>query len=85
MRFPISFFQLHESPATEAPIGKPTKKTELLEQGSPGALYVGNDSYAAAVAKVGSIVLSAGAITWFGIPFLVYVIRLVIPGTSEKH
>lgn len=69
----------HGNPATEAPTGKPTKKTDLLEKGSPAVLYNGNDSYSAAAIKVGSILVGAGAITWFGVPLFVYLVRLVMP------
>ena len=62
----------------EAPIGKPTTTTELLESGSPGALYDGHDSYAAAVIRVGSIVAGAGLITWFGVPMLAYLVRSLL-------
>lgn len=71
--------KIYETPTTEAPTGKPTKKTDLLEKGSPAAFYDGNDSYSAAAIKVGSIVVGAGAITWFGVPMFVYLVRLVLP------
>ena len=64
---------------TEAPTGKPTKKTDLLEKGSPAAFYDVDDSYSAAAIKVGSILVGAGAITWFGIPLVTYFVRLVLP------
>jgi len=71
--------QIIETPSTEAPTGKPTKTTDLLEKGSPALFYDSNDSYSAAAIKVGSIVVGAGAITWFGVPLFVYAIRLVLP------
>lgn len=77
--------QISEAPATEAPDGRPTKKAEMLKSGSPGAIYVGDDSYGAAAAKIASIVVSAGAVTWFGIPLLVYLIRLVFPESGVEQ
>jgi len=74
---------LFETPSTEAPLGKATKKTALLKGGSPG-VQIGNDSYVAAAIKVGSIVLSAGAVTWFGIPLLVYFVGFLFPGNGQK-
>jgi len=71
--------KIYETPSTEAPTGKPTKKTDLLEKGSPAAFYNGNDSYSAAAMKVGSIVIGAGAITWFGVPLFVHLVRLLLP------
>mmetsp|Transcript_11555 Transcript_11555/g.25337 ORF Transcript_11555/g.25337 Transcript_11555/m.25337 type:complete len:715 (+) Transcript_11555:140-2284(+) len=70
---------IYETPTTEAPTGKPTKKTDLLEKGCSAAFYDGNDSYSAAAIKVGSILVGAGAITWFGVPLFVYLVRLVLP------
>ena len=64
---------------TEAPVGKPAKKTEQLKEDSLGAVYSSDDSYTSAAAKVGSIVLGASVITWFGVPLLVFVVRLFIP------
>jgi hypothetical protein len=74
-----SFFQSWESPPTEAPAGKPTKKTHLLDKGSSAAFYDGDDSYTAAAVKVGSIIVGAGAMTWYGVPLVVYLVRLVLP------
>ena len=71
--------KIYDTPSTEAPTGQPTKKANLLEKGSPAALYDSNDSYSAAALKVGSIVVGAGAITWYGVPLFVYLIRLVLP------
>lgn len=72
--------QIFETPSTEAPRGKPTKHSSQLEKGSPAAMYDGNDSYSAAAMKVGSILVGAGAITWFGVPLFMYLVRLVLPG-----
>lgn len=63
---------------TEAPVGKPARKTDQLAEGSLGALYSSDDSYSSAALKVGSIVIGAGFITWFGVPILVYVIRMIL-------
>jgi len=71
--------KIYENPSTEAPTGRPTKKTDLLEKGSPASFYDGNDSYSAAAIKVGSIIVGAGAITWFGVPLFVYLVRLLLP------
>lgn len=71
--------QIYKAPPTEAPTGRPTKKTDLLEKGSPGACYDGNDSYVSAATKVGSILISAGAITWLVVPLFVHIVRLVLP------
>ena len=60
-------------------MGKPTKNVSLLENGSSAAFYDVNDSYGAAAMKVGSIIIGAGAITWFGVPFVCYLVRLVLP------
>ena len=64
---------------TEAPVGKPTRKTEQLKEDSIGAVYSSDDSYTSAAAKVGSILLGASVITWFGVPLLVYVVKLLVP------
>eukprot|EP00804_Cyclotella_cryptica_P003215 CCRYP_010465-RB/>CCRYP_010465-RB protein AED:0.11 eAED:0.11 QI:193/1/1/1/0.61/0.57/14/6319/1145 len=69
---------LTEPTLTEAPVGKPARKTEQLAEGSPGALYSSDDSYSSAALKVGSIVVGAGFITWFGVPILVYFIRIIL-------
>jgi len=61
------------------PLESRQKKTDLLEKGSPAVFYNGNDSYSAAAIKVGSILVGAGAITWFGVPLFVYLVRLVMP------
>ena len=58
------------------PKGKPAKRTGQLK-GS--AAYDIDDSYSAAAIKVASIVVGAGAITWYGVPFFVYVFRLIVP------
>ena len=58
------------------PKGKPAKRTGQLK-GS--AAYDVDDSYSAAAIKVASIVVGAGAITWYGVPLCVYVFRLIVP------
>ena len=63
---------------TEAPVGKPARKPEQLREDSLGAVYTSDDSYSSAAFKVGSIVLGAGFITWFGVPLLVYALKLCI-------
>ena len=68
-----------EQPATEVPAGKPVKKTHQLDKGSSAAFYNGSDSYTVAAIKVCSILIGAGAITWYGVPLVVYVVCLVLP------
>ena len=51
--------------------GQVTKRTELLESGSEGKVYSGNDdSSISASIKVVTIVLGAGAVTVYVIPLL---------------
>lgn len=72
--------KLKEVPLTEAPIGRPTRNSKLLAKESAGALYVGSDSYGAALTKIGSIVISAVAITWFGVPLISLIFNWVFHG-----
>lgn len=71
--------QVYATPTTEVPIGKPTKKTDVLAKGSLAAFYDSNDSYSTAAIKIGSILVGAGAITYYGVPLFVYLFRLVLP------
>merc|ERR1719291_1188195 len=64
--------------STDAPKGKPTKNTDLLERGSPALFYNSNDSYRDAAVKVGTIVVGAGVITWFVVPLLSYSLKLLL-------
>lgn len=64
---------------TEAPVGKSTRKTEQLKEDSLGAVYSSNDSYSSAAFKVGSIVLGASVITWFGVPLMMYIVKKFVP------
>ena len=75
---PLTSFspQIYETPITDVPKGKPAKRTGQLK-GS--AAYDVDDSYSAAAIKVASIVVGAGAITWYGVPLCVYVFRLIVP------
>ena len=77
----LKILQIYETPSTEAPTGKPTNKTDSLEKGSPGTFS--DDSYSAAAIKVFSIIVGAGAITWFAIPLIAYRLRFVLPGGSQ--
>jgi hypothetical protein len=54
-------------------------KTHQLDKGSSAAFIDGNDPYTAAAIRVGSFLVGAGAITWYGVPLVVFVIRLVLP------
>lgn len=64
---------------TEAPIGQPTAKPSLLDREfDHNAPYVtGPDSTAAAYAKITSILVTAGIVTWFGVPILAGVTEYV--------
>ena len=62
---------------TEAPIGKPAKKTKQLNIDSPGAMYSKSDDYFSAALRVAFIVIGAGFITWFGVPMSVHVVKLI--------
>ncbi|KAL7431683.1 hypothetical protein ACHAXH_003556 [Discostella pseudostelligera] len=75
--------QIFATPTMEAPTGQPTKHTDLLDKGSPALFYDSNDSLSAAAIKIGSILVGAGAITWYGVPLLVYLMRLLL-SESEK-
>ena len=63
---------------TEAPVGKPARKTEELKEDSLGAIYSSNDSYSSALFKVVSIVLGASVITWFGVPLMMYITKMFV-------
>ena len=76
----LKILQIYETPSTEAPTGKPTNKTDSLEKGSAGTFS--DDSYSAAAIKVFSIIVGAGAITWFAIPLIAYCLRFVLPGSQ---
>lgn len=68
---------------TEAPIGKPAKKTDELKEDSLGAVYSSNDSYSSAALRVASIVLGASAITWFGVPMMLYIVKRFVPDETD--
>eukprot|EP00984_Skeletonema_dohrnii_P002125 scaffold724_cov107-Skeletonema_dohrnii-CCMP3373.AAC.1 len=55
--------KIYETPSTEAPIGKPTKK---VDDDIPNY----NDSYGIAVAKVGTIVVGAAIVSVYLVPNL---------------
>jgi hypothetical protein len=56
---------------TEAPIGRPTAHTTMIDKNQPGG-FAGNisDSATAAYLKLGSLVFTAAVVTWFGVPIL---------------
>lgn len=56
---------------TDAPIGQPTAYMSMVDKSRPGGSFVqGTDSTAAAYMKLGSLVVSAAFVTWFGVPIL---------------
>jgi hypothetical protein len=56
---------------SEAPTGQPTAYMTLVDKNGPGGSIVsGNDSTAAAYIKLGSLVVTAAVLTWFGVPIL---------------
>ena len=61
-----------ESPSfTAAPIGKAIANPQLLDKSAPGgAAKKGSDSTLAAYTKIGSALVLAGVVTWFGVPIL---------------
>jgi hypothetical protein len=72
-----------DAPLTEAPIGKPTKRTEQLKEDSLGAIYSSNDSYSSALFRVTSIFLGASLLTWFGVPLFVYLVKVLVPNDEN--
>ena len=67
--------QLELKSTTDAPVGQPTRNPSKLDQAGPGA-NASKDSDAAAYAKLGAVVVGAGAITWFVVP--------VVSSAAEK-
>lgn len=56
---------------TDAPIGQPTAYMSLVDKNRPGGSMVpGTDTTAAAYMKLGSLVITAAVLTWFGVPIL---------------
>lgn len=56
---------------TEAPIGQPTAYPALVDKNQPGgSISAGSDTTAAAYIRLGSLVVSAAVLTWFGVPLL---------------
>jgi len=56
---------------TEAPIGQPTAYPTLVDTNRPGgSISPGNDTTAAAYIRLGSLVVSAAVVTYFGVPLL---------------
>jgi len=56
---------------TEAPTGQAIAKPALLKKEDPGmALVSGPESTAAAYATIMSLVITAGILTWLGVPLL---------------
>lgn len=59
---------MEEGGFTEAPIGQATAKPELVDKGGAGTTFP--NSTTAAYATIGSLVVTAGVLTWFGVPLL---------------
>ena len=76
-------YQIYATPTTDAATGKATKHTDLLDQDCSAVIYDSNDSFSTAAIKVGSILVGAGAITWYGVPLFVYLVRLVLPKQND--
>ena len=56
---------------TAAPIGKATARPNLLDKSTPGGGgRKGSVSTTAAFAQIGSAVVVAGIVTWFGVPLI---------------
>jgi len=64
---------------TDAPVGQAAKHRELLQKGALGA-NKGIESDTAAYAKIGSVVIVAGLVTWFGVPVLATTIKWIFQG-----
>lgn len=71
--FVAHHLQICDVPVNTVKKGQVTKRTDLLESGSEGKVYSGkDDSSISASIKVVTIVLGAGCVTVFGIPFLAW-------------
>jgi len=56
---------------TEAPIGQPTAHPTLVDKNRPGGAFsTGSETTSAAYIRLGSLVVAAGILTWFGVPLL---------------
>ena len=56
---------------TDAPIGQATAHPTLVDKNRPGgAVSTGSSSTAAAYFRLGSLVVAAAILTWFGVPLL---------------
>jgi hypothetical protein len=56
---------------TEAPIGQPTARVMMIDKSRPGGNFgLTADSTISAYMKLGSLVLTAAIVTWFGVPLL---------------
>jgi hypothetical protein len=64
---------------TEAPIGQPTAHMTLVDKNQPGGFAgITSDSTTAAYMKLGSLVVTAAVITWFGVPILAAITERMI-------
>jgi len=67
----LCFKQLESPYFTEAPIGQATARPGLVDAKGPGGgTSFGPDSDADAYAKIASLFVAAGVVTWFGVPVL---------------
>lgn len=70
---------------TEAPIGQPTAYPGLVDKNRPGgSILPGSDTTAAAYIRLGSLIASAAVLTWFGVPLLAALTKLVLSYLQKK-
>ena len=68
---------------TDAPLGQATAKPNLLDKAGPGGgAPLVTDSTSTIYAKLGSVVVIAGAVTWFGVPLLSFATEAAL-GVTE--
>lgn len=64
---------------TDAPVGQPTSYMSLVDKHRPGgSVLTGMESTVAAYIKLGTLVATAGVLTWFGVPILAAITQFLI-------
>jgi hypothetical protein len=65
------FVQVETLGLTDAPIGQATSQPRLIDREGPGGVILsGKESTVAAYVKIGTLVVVASFVTWFGVPLL---------------